>query len=163
MLRKLKVAVAVTCDGPRFSRKPCTYPDFQKTDNSYIKLCLGLKGRNEADSAFWLATRPGNMGVSFPLGIFRFILQEKILFSLLTYMLYRPILSFKMVFDVFMKVDFVSVHNNRTINKTTQKVAQHLFILAPRLITYMHMSITQLPTAMYYFCKFSARAHLVLP
>ena len=25
------------------------------------------------------------------------------------------------------------------------------------------MSITQLPTAMYYFCKFSARAHLLLP
>ena len=65
-----------------------------------------------------------------------------------------------MVFDVFMKVDFVSVHNNEKQNK---KVAQHLFILAPRLITYMHMSITQLPTAMYYFCKFSARAHLVLP
>ena len=65
-----------------------------------------------------------------------------------------------MVFDVFMKVAFVSVHNNEKQNK---KVAQHLFILAPRLITYMHMSITQLPTAMYYFCKFSARAHLVLP
>lgn len=65
-----------------------------------------------------------------------------------------------MVLDVFMKVDFVSVHNNEKQNK---KVAQHLFILAPRLITYMHMSITQLPTAMYYFCKFSARAHLVLP
>ena len=65
-----------------------------------------------------------------------------------------------MVFDVFMKVDFVSVHNNEKQNK---KVAQHLFILAPRLITYMHMSITQLPTAKYYFCKFSARAHLVLP
>ena len=65
-----------------------------------------------------------------------------------------------MVLDVFMKVDFVSVHNNEKQNK---KVAQHLFILAPRLITYMHMSITQLPTAMYYFCKFSATAHLVLP
>ena len=65
-----------------------------------------------------------------------------------------------MVFDVFMKVAFVSVHNNEKQNK---KVAQHLFILAPRLTTYMHMSITQLPTAMYYFCKFSARAHLVLP
>lgn len=65
-----------------------------------------------------------------------------------------------MVFDVFMKVDFVSVHNNEKQNK---KVAQHLFILAPRLITYMHMSITQLPTAMYYFCKFLARAHLILP
>lgn len=50
-----------------------------------------------------------------------------------------------------------------TKSKTKQKMAQHLFILAPRLITYMHMSITQLPTAMYYFCKFSARAHLLLP
>ena len=51
--------------------------------NSYIKLCLGFKGRNEADPAFLLATRPGKMGVSFPLGISRFILQEKILFPLL--------------------------------------------------------------------------------
>ena len=41
-----------------------------------------------------------------------------------------------MVFDVFMKVDFVSVHNNEKQNK---KVAQHLFILAPRLITYMRI------------------------
>ena len=37
-----------------------------------------------------------------------------------------------MVFDVFMKVAFVSVHNNEKQNK---KVAQHQFILAPRLIT----------------------------